>query len=34
MNGGDEGRRTRAISAAETLLAELSRILPTLKDGA
>ncbi|MGA0608859.1 hypothetical protein [Caldimonas sp. KR1-144] len=34
MGGGDEGRRARAISSAERLLAELSRVLPTLKEGA
>jgi len=32
MNGGDEGRRARALSSAERLLAELTRVLPTLRD--
>ena len=34
MQGGDEGRRARALSSAERLLAELSRVLPALKEGA
>lgn len=33
MQGGDEGRRTRMLSRAETLLAELSRVLPELREG-
>jgi hypothetical protein len=33
MQGGDEGRKARALSSAERLLAELSRVLPALRDG-
>jgi hypothetical protein len=33
MHGGDAGRKARAISTAERLLAELSQVLPTLKEG-
>lgn len=31
LGGGDAARRTRAISTAERLLSELSRVLPELK---
>ena len=34
MQGGDEGRRTRLISRTESLLAELSRVLPELRSAA
>lgn len=34
MHGGDEGRRARALSSAERLLAELSRVLPSLREKA